>query len=247
MLPVRRGDLSDVIIIGDGLLAQGLRRVGISSDEPFLIQAAGVSNSGEIRPEAFSREKDLVNQCLRQIPSQGYYVYFSTLSIKDPSLADSLYIQHKLEVEDLIRSKAPASLILRAPNIIGSGGNPNTMINTFAAKILSGEESLLWEKAYRNFLDVDDLARIVKLILSEPENWKNKCLDLEHPVSYPVDRIFNMVSDVLGREGSFRKVPKGAPYLQGTDSEVFDLFERAGVNTNEDYLKRVLIKYLKGN
>jgi nucleoside-diphosphate-sugar epimerase len=67
-------------------------------------------------------------------------IYFSTLSINDRSKADSLYVQHKKKIEEYIQNHSKQFSILRIGNIVGSGGNPNTLFNYLKHQIAHNSE-----------------------------------------------------------------------------------------------------------
>lgn len=108
------------MIIGTGDIASILiDRPGIT----FFV--SGVSNSQCEDPAQFERERTLL---LKHIGAE-HIVYVSTLAIY---YGDSMYVQHKRVMENLIRNAFPSYTIIRIGNITW-GKNPHTLINYLKA------------------------------------------------------------------------------------------------------------------
>jgi hypothetical protein len=120
------------MVIGNGLLANAFCKYKENKD--VLIFASGVSNSKLTEAAPFQREIDLVQKHLN---FKGLFVYFSTCSVSDPTLQDSQYIQHKLNIENIIQKGSKNFLIVRLPNVVGVTSNPNTMLNFFTRAVLN--------------------------------------------------------------------------------------------------------------
>jgi len=106
------------MIIGNGDIAKVL-----TDSENIVFFASGVSNSKCIDDKEFIREKTLLLNT-----KADHLVYFSTLSIYEKN---SPYTQHKLEMENLVKSGMfKTYTIIRIGNITW-GDNPNTIINYF--------------------------------------------------------------------------------------------------------------------
>lgn len=131
------------MILGTGDIAKIL-----NDREGALFFASGVSNSSEFRPEAFSREIDL----LMIQPQNLCIFYFSSISIY---LKDSPYTAHKRKMERLIRSNWNNFNIIRLGNI-SWGTNPNTFINYLRAKKNAGEEIHVVDE-YRYLISQEEL------------------------------------------------------------------------------------------
>lgn len=130
------------MIVGDGDIASVL-----TDREDRLYFVSGVSNSQETRRSEYEREKKL-------LLSQDRYrhiVYVSTLAV---FYTDTLYAQHKLRMERLIKQNFKHYTILRIGNITW-GTNPHTLINYLRAHpeaeirdvyryVVDEEEFLYW-------------------------------------------------------------------------------------------------------
>src|SRR5688572_5332524 len=136
------------MVVGKGLIARAFEPL-YSKDNRFLIFASGVSNSGNTEAYEFKRETGLLEQAIQQHPEKTL-IYFSTCSIYDPSMQQSLYVQHKLAMENLIQTRHPDYHIFRLANLAGKTNNPHTFLNYFAQHIQSGSFFYLWKQAWRN-------------------------------------------------------------------------------------------------
>lgn len=201
------------MIIGRGLIASHFNK-SIESFENLTIMASGVSNSSEYRETEFRRERNLV---LEYSKGESPLIYFSTISIYDQSRYSSAYVQHKIEMESLVRSNCNRYLILRLPNLIGIGGNPNNFFNFIMNKILSGEEVHCHMKARRYFLDASLLPSIVSDLLALD---KSITIDVCPHKSYLINDVIHLISRKLGVSANLLEVDKGHSYV--VDTEYFD-------------------------
>ena len=70
------------MILGTGLIANAF--LSYSEDKEIILFASGVSNSTEIRMEAFDRERLLLENTCQRAENQ-LLIYFSTCSVSDKS------------------------------------------------------------------------------------------------------------------------------------------------------------------
>lgn len=138
------------MIIGNGDIAKVLK-----DREDRLYFASGVSNSKETRRSEYEREKALL---LCQ-DKHRHVVYFSSLSI---FYTDTLYAQHKLRMESLIKKYFRHYSIVRIGNITW-GSNPHTLINHFKAQ-RKRKEKLEIRNAYRYVIEKDEFLHWIELI-----------------------------------------------------------------------------------
>lgn len=114
------------MIIGSGDLGSVL------NDRPgALFFASGVSNSLETSNRKFWRERDL----LLEQPKNLCLFYFGTISKFYPN--PSPYVQHKKQMENLVKMNWGNYVILRIGNI-DFGINPNTFLNKMRAMKAAG-------------------------------------------------------------------------------------------------------------
>jgi nucleoside-diphosphate-sugar epimerase len=114
------------MIIGSGMLARAFS--AYAEHEDIVILAAGISNSRELRSEAYERELNLVERTISSIADRQL-VYFSTCSIYDPDTANSPYVLHKLNVENMISDAVANFTLFRLPQVVGGNANSKTLIS----------------------------------------------------------------------------------------------------------------------
>lgn len=133
---IGKGDIASILVDRDGA----------------IFFASGVSNSGEHRDTEFFREKELLS---KQDKTKCIF-YFSSITIDfKEKFNKSKYLQHKLEMENIIKNNFENYNIIRIGNI-SWGTNPNTFINYIRAKIKNGESVELNDE-YKYMIDKEQL------------------------------------------------------------------------------------------
>jgi nucleoside-diphosphate-sugar epimerase len=227
------------MIVGSGLLAEAFReRYG--NDASVTIHAAGVSNSAETDPAQFERERRGLEASLAQAP--GHFVYFSSCVVGLPYSTPSPYVQHKARMEALVMA-AHSSAVFRLPQVVGRTGNPNTLTNYLASRILEGRPFSIYSGAQRNLVDVDDIAAIVPELLADPLSMGTAtCIAARDPVAVPV--LVAMLEQVLGRTACATVVPRDEPFVVDA-ARALAVSSRLGLGLEDgqDYVMKILRKY----
>jgi len=136
------------MIVGDGDIGTALNAV----DKPNrLFLASGVSNSQCTDESEYEREIKLLEDQNKDFR----IVYFSTLAL---FYSDTRYVQHKWQMESLIKEWFPKYNIVRLGNITW-GTNPNTLIN-----YLKAHPDAEIRDEYRYIVDLDEFLHWVDLI-----------------------------------------------------------------------------------
>ncbi|WP_018618499.1 NAD-dependent epimerase/dehydratase family protein [Spirosoma luteum] len=195
------------MVIGNGMIAKYFS--SFSNCNEVTIFASGVSNSKETCPEPYIREQKLVEQTLQQMPD-CLFVYFSTASITDPAEQHSMYVQHKLRIEQLIARRASKYIVIRASNVVGGPGNPNTILNFFVNRIRQGDSFRLWQNAIRNLLDIDDLYKTVVAYINTPDAW-NQIYLVVHPHSLSPLAMVKAIEAYTGQRAIYEILSQNAP------------------------------------
>lgn len=158
------------MIVGHGDIASALKdRSG------FVFFASGVSNSQESRESEYQREKELL---LRQDHSLRL-VYFGSLSVFYPVVtkySNPRYAEHKLEMEELVKTTFPHYTIVRLGNIIW-GKNPNTLVNKIR-KLLKDGESFEIPDTYRYLVTKEEFL-----------HWMDVIPDRNCEINIPGERV----------------------------------------------------------
>lgn len=222
------------MVVGNGLIAKAFKKYKGSDD--IIIFASGVSNSKELRKEEFDREKELLKSYLKFKDKR--FVYFSTCSVEDSSLKDSKYVWHKLEMENYIQHNFSNHIIFRLPNVVGSSGNPNTFFNYFKEKIESKTKITIDSNAFRYFIDVDDLSRLLPNLIEKTEVKSTVNVVLNNKISVS-DIVFD-IEKLLGIKAEKNYISKGSNY--NINNSVF--MDSIDEEIPEDYNLKLLKKYL---
>lgn len=222
------------MIIGNGLIAKSLQHI---DTEDYLFFASGVSNSLETRSSEFSRELTLLKDSLKN-HSQSKLIYFSTLSINDQSKQDSQYVLHKLAMEEFIKSNSGNYLILRIGNIVGRGGNPNTLFNYLKSQIACNNVFTVHSRARRLLIDMDDITRFLSDACSGISNTVINCA---FPYYYNLKEIITAIEEKTGQKAVYEEVNEGDFYKVSFEEGISSFFKDT---TPEKYIKTLAEKYI---
>jgi len=224
------------MIIGNGLIANSFAR-HFGDDPDVIIFASGVSNSRENHGEAFSRERQMLIEALSR---KKMLVYFSTCSVNDPELIDTPYVNHKKEMETLVRT-AKDFAIFRLPQVVGKTQNPNTLTNYLYQKIMSGANFQAWSHATRNLIDVEDVASIAThLIRSSLANGITT--NIACPFSISIPRLVSIFELVLDKKANYTVAEAGGTY--SIDSSLATgVARQIGIDFDDAYIEKLIRKY----
>jgi len=226
------------MVVGNGMIAK--RFEAYRNNDEFLIFASGVSDSAHPAAHAFEREKNLLTSAIDQHPGKTL-VYFSTCSIYDPSMKGSAYVQHKLNMENLITQKCDRYVIFRLSNPVGKTSNPHTVVNYFVDHILNRRKFDAWSRAARNIIDMDHVYLLCHEILQE-ELFLNATINIANPHNYPVVFMIGTIEKHFDIKANYTLLDKGgSPDID--ISAIESLFRKFSINFGPDYLPSLLQKY----
>lgn len=222
------------MIIGNGLIATSLKNIDAKNT---LFFASGVSNSLETRSSEFEREFSLLKNSIIDHPEKKL-IYFSTLSINDQSKQDSLYVLHKLLIENYIKNNCETYLILRIGNIVGQGGNPNTLFNFLKTHINNHSQFTLHNKARRLLIDIDDIAKFLGLNCN---NIQNETINCAFPYYYDMKQIVKAIEEKVKIPADYKEIEEGDFYRIPFDDHFNTFFGNMKPDT---YLQLLVEKYI---
>ncbi len=231
--------INKFIIIGSGLIASGFKSLNIQH-EKVCIYAAGVSNSLCFDKREFDREKQRLTENLERHRNAECFIYFSTCSVADAELNQTDYVIHKLAMENLVRSH-PRQLILRLPLVAGVTANPHTLLNFLYARIVRGEPFPLWENAYRNIIDIDDVVKIVGLLINDI-SLRNMTINLACPISYSVVEIVKLMESAVGKPAIYTLTERGIK-CEIDIGLICSFIKGYNNHFNDGYITKVIGKY----
>ena len=227
------------MIIGSGLVATAFKTPLYKAGD-IWIYAAGVSNSSCIEMHEFERERTRLTRALEEGKNAAMFIYFSTCSINDIMAENSPYVLHKIAMEKLVHNHA-RFLIIRLPQLAGKTFNPHTLLNYLYEKITRENAFLVWKKAYRNIIDVEDVVKIVNL-LAENSRFKRKTINIANPISTSILDIIAVMEEVTGKKAICEIIEYGEKYTIDI-SEIEPIIGVSGICFDKDYIARVITKY----
>lgn len=192
------------MVIGNGLLAKAF--LDYKSSTEILIFASGVSNSLETNKAAFNREFNLLINTIATY-ADCKLVYFSTISIDDPSVSERPYIAHKQRLENYIKKNVSSYIICRISNVVGSLDNKHTILN-YLVNALKNDSSIdIWSFAERNLIDIDDVKFIIDNILEAGVG--NTTVTIATSESVMVPAILAQIEVYLQKKAKANLISKG--------------------------------------
>jgi nucleoside-diphosphate-sugar epimerase len=221
------------MIVGNGLIANAFREY---DQQPIIFFASGVSNSLETSQEQFQREENLIRKTILENPTQ-LFIYFSTCSIYDSSKSDSAYVNHKLNMEHIIATECSSYLIARVSNAVGKGGNPNLLMNYIHRSIVNQQKITLHQNATRNLIDIEDIRKMVLLLVNEKAH--NKIYNIAYVRNFSILEVVKAFEKVLNLTANQEILNLGESYsidLHGLEN----YFEAV---SPENYLENLILKY----
>lgn len=224
------------MIVGNGLIANAFKP-RFEHDQAVTIFASGVSNSSEVREDAFQRERRLLLETIDR--STGVFVYFSTCSLTDPDRQLTPYVEHKVETEKLLGTLS-GSMVFRLPQVVGRTANPHTLTNFLASRILSGSPFTIWANAIRTLIDVDDVALIGSTLIDR--GVVGRTIDLCTSESLTMIELVPIMERVLGKSGRYEAVERGGGGRPDA-TIASQIAAELGIDFFDGYTERVLRKY----
>ena len=227
------------MIIGSGLIASQFKNWKDNKD--IIVFASGVSNSKEKNLYEYQREKNLLKTFYS---SNKLLVYFSTCHIFDEEQSESLYVKHKLEIENIVRINFKNYFILRLPLVIGQNKNPNSLFNYFYTEIINKRVINIHKNAIRYFLDIENIEPMIKYVYENRDAW-NKTVNMIFDDPVPILKVIEFMEDSIGLDARKNIINKGSNYIIPNDtfkkykSKIFPTLK------DEEYSERVFKKHIR--
>ncbi|UAY56381.1 NAD-dependent epimerase/dehydratase family protein [Arachidicoccus terrestris] len=195
------------MVLGGGMIATALKAV---DREEVLYAASGLSNLKGADSEARLRERTLLSEQIAR-HTDKLFVYVSSYSVDDRHPENNTpYLQHKLNMESLIKAEADRFLILRTSNVVGHSRQPGNLMNFIFRHLQNGEPFDIWTKTTRNLIDVAHLAQMADAAVKQGSC--NEVLFLTHPADIPIYEIVHQFEVLSGLKANYRLVDKGVYY-----------------------------------
>lgn len=226
------------MIIGKGMIATALQKID-SNQVCFF--ASGVSYSNTDNKLEFDREKQLLETTLDKYSSSTIFIYFSSCGI---AFETTPYFSHKQNIEKMVANRANKYYIFRLPQVVGRGGNRNTLFNYLINQVKKEKEIEIWKNVRRNLIDIDDIVAIVKQIISNNIEM-NSIINIASPFNVSILEIIRNIEVILNIKTKYRLVEKG----QSIDVDIYELSKILDIDTvfksKDIYLQNLIKKYHK--
>ena len=229
------------IVVGDGMIGEACRQFH-AEEFSAVFFASGVADSSCTDPGQFLRERALLEYHLEEYGNLPL-IYFSSASVYDHSLNQtSAYVAHKLLMERLVSTRPPY-VICRITQIVGKSRNKRTIVSSFYQSIVNRQLIKIQRSARRNFIDVDDMVRLVLEALRAGEGL-NQVIDVGSLRYDSPMRLLEVLGARVGLEPVFEMVDGGGSFE--VDPSIAARFSGAlGIQFDEDYLPAVIAKYVQ--
>lgn len=226
-------------VFGSGAIAS--RFASYTLQSRYLIFAGNIHDSAISKPDDISAEESALKVALAGLSGKQTLVYFSSCSIDDITQERSPYVIHKKFAEQLICASAANYLIIRLPQVIGLMETEGGLVNTLVKAFRDGDRFDLWERARRNFIDLDDVYAIVHHILQECD-VQNTVINVASPYPTPVTEFVSVLEAHFGATGNYELINRGSDYDIDV-SAIKGAIDRLNIDFSTEYLLRCIRKY----
>lgn len=230
-------------IFGNGFIGKKFKKAKFKFKDKYIIYASGISNSKITNKKNLLRERHLIKKFIKKFRNKKIIIYISTMSIADNSFKKTDYVKNKVFIENLIKSHFKKYLIIRLTQIVGKNSNPHTITNFLYTKIKTKNFFYLWKGATRNLIDIDDLIKILRNIVSKKFK-KSKTINIYNTYSIKVEKIVKILSRILKVKPKFKLIKQrdNKNYIYKINSKTYQF---SNIFKDKNYNKKVLNKYYK--
>ncbi len=229
-------------IIGKGFIAKNLSKISKEIiQSKIIIYAAGISNSNTESKKDLIREINSFNK-FSKINKRKKMLFISTADVTNNLKNRSKYVKNKIKIEKSIKKNFKNFIIVRIPQIIGKSKNKNTLINFFYNKIKSRKTIKLLLNVDRNLLDIDDIIKMIKVIIMNNKiNKKVITLSNKYFIQ-PIDiiKIFEKTLKIKAKY-NFKKTKKQNWNLHFKKNIKY--FSNAKIKFDKYYFSKTIKKY----
>lgn len=228
-------------VIGSGAIADRFAAYALQSD--CVIYAGSIHDSGISDAAEILREEESIRSALVATNSSMNFVYFSSCSIDVEAQVDLPYVAHKKRMEQLIQLSASNYLILRLPQLLALTDDRNSFVNFLVTAITTGQNFELWQDAYRNIIDIDDVYSIAHHLIAR-KIYANRIVNIASPFSTAVPDFVALLEGYFGRNGSYVRSARGSNYSPDT-SAIKAVIAQLGIDFGPGYLLKAVDKYFR--
>lgn len=229
------------MVIGNGMLAKAFMKY--NAEKNILIFASGVANSKTLNHYDYDREIKLILDTLNALQKKSFFIYFSTCSIDNPEFANSMYVKHKLFIENLLQKHAENFIVFRLSNVVGNSSNKNTVFQYIKDKIEHQEPFEAWINAERNFIEINQLVEIINLFLNNSPTWNRKIINIANNENTKIIDLISSFEKILKKKALANYVSKGEAFTLDLSIQTSVIYENIS-NFAFLPLEKMIQKYL---
>ena len=236
--------INNKYLVGNGFIGKNLKKIKKDIiNSKYIIYAAGISHSKTKSKNELNREFNSIYKFAKKNYLKKI-IYISTADVSHNLLNKSLYVKNKIRIENFIKKKFKKYIIIRLPQIIGKSKNKNTLINSFYLNIKENKEFTLIKNFKRNVLDIDDVLKVIKVIIRE-KKVQNKIITLSNKFSIKPMDIVKIFEKKMNKVGQYKikKIKKQIWPLNHEKNAYY--FKKAKIRFNRNYLSKSISKYYK--
>jgi glycosyltransferase involved in cell wall biosynthesis len=226
------------MVIGSGAIAQ--RFIDYSLQSKYLLFVGNANDAAITNEVIYNNEERDVFDALQKFPA-ALFVYFSSCSILDRSVAHTPYVQHKIRMENLIRNSGRSFLILRLPQLLALSDTDSSLISYLVSSIANQKHFELWKNAKKNVIDIDDVHAIVGALLDN-RKYTNKIINIASPQQISASDLVHHIENFLGVKANYSHVEKGSAF-DIEISEIKPIIRDLSLDFDGKYIESSLRKY----
>jgi nucleoside-diphosphate-sugar epimerase len=148
----------------------------------------------------------------------------------DPREKKSLYVKHKLNIEEYIQSNFKNYHIFRVSQIIGRANN-TTLINYLIDNVLLDKKFEVWGRTTRNLIALTDVYNIIDYIIKN-QILRNKIVNIANPNNISVLEVVGFVEEVLRKKAQYKVINHGFPFESIDVSDIKSIIRNLNVSFN---------------
>lgn len=215
------------MIVGNGMIARSM--ISVDRDDTIFF-ASGVSDSKVVQDEKFERELNLIKSFSKE---KKKIVYFSSVPYY---ISNSFYRSHKLKAEETVKKLYENFLILRLPQVVGKGGNPNNFFNFFVSSIMK-KEPLTIRNELRSLIDIEDVVKLTDELLNKKFEG---IFQINYIEKMKVFEIIQMIAEEINKDLVIQEIQESSLEIEENAEFVENILKEK--NIKQQYYTRNLIK-----
>jgi|APSaa5957512535_1039671.scaffolds.fasta_scaffold56279_2 hypothetical protein len=227
------------VVIGSGLLAKGFYK-SLSTNVVFF--CSGVSNSKEVAVSEFKRERRLLIDTIDKLKDRNILIVYFSSAVSNQ--VHTKYTMHKRNMEKILSVKAKSYLLIKLPQVVGVTMN-DTLVSFFIKEILASHRLYIQKDAERNLIDVEDVVRIVDIIIAK--NIRNKAVSIGSKFNISPLQVLKFISNYFTQKNIIYELVDGGHKQKVEMTFIEGCLDSSDVIFGDKYAELVIKKYTEKN